>query len=315
MLVDKNPLVSVCVATYNSAQYICETLDSIYNQTYKKIELVISDDSSNDNTLEIVKEWLVGKETRFIDTQILSVDYNTGTSANMNRLLFAAKGTWIKGIAGDDILFPNAIEKYICYINDNSQVSWLFAKAVFYLNTFSEECIIQSKNRLFDRYSELNSMDASNQLKKNYLGNYYKCPTHFLKREKLLDIGGFDEEFGILEDYPMWLKLLCYGEKCYFMDEFVMGYRCSNTNVSLNNEVVVNFKLSKMMYEAKKKYIFGNCPKLVKIDAIWKLKINKIFSYSLLNRNSPVLRNIHKFLIYITLIPTVLYLKWNDSSR
>jgi len=51
-------LVTVAVTTYQSSLYVIETLDSIYNQTYPNIELVISDDSSSDNTVELVNEWV-----------------------------------------------------------------------------------------------------------------------------------------------------------------------------------------------------------------------------------------------------------------
>ena len=58
-------LVTVVVVTYNSSKYVLETLDSIFEQTYKNIELIITDDGSSDNTVELCREWLTHYGDRF----------------------------------------------------------------------------------------------------------------------------------------------------------------------------------------------------------------------------------------------------------
>jgi alpha-1,3-rhamnosyltransferase len=81
----EQPLVSVRVITYNSSKTVIETLDSIYNQTYPNIELIISDDCSKDDTVAICREWVNQHKERFARTEILTVPQNTGVSANINR--------------------------------------------------------------------------------------------------------------------------------------------------------------------------------------------------------------------------------------
>ena len=81
----EQPLVSVPVVTYNSANTILETLESIKAQTYPNIELIISDDCSTDNTIELCLEWLELYKERFTRTEVLTVEKNTGVSANVNR--------------------------------------------------------------------------------------------------------------------------------------------------------------------------------------------------------------------------------------
>ena len=103
-------LVSVYVVTYNSAEYVIETLNSVYNQTYNNIELIITDDASTDNTIELCKRWLNNHQDRFSDVQLVTSTINTGISANCNRAVKVAKGYWLKGIAGDDILLPNCVK-------------------------------------------------------------------------------------------------------------------------------------------------------------------------------------------------------------
>ena len=76
-------LVSVPVLTYNAESFIEETLESIFNQTYQTIELIISDDCSKDNTVQIVEKWCAQPRViaRFTDIKIITVPKNTGIPA------------------------------------------------------------------------------------------------------------------------------------------------------------------------------------------------------------------------------------------
>ena len=71
----KMPLVTVGIATYNSSEFILETLESIYSQLYPNIELIISDDASSDDTMQKVKKWLAtdDRRKRFTDVKLLEV--------------------------------------------------------------------------------------------------------------------------------------------------------------------------------------------------------------------------------------------------
>ncbi len=72
------PLISVPVVTYNSSKTVLETLDSIYNQTYENLELIVSDDCSTDNTVDICQEWINAHKERFVRTELLVDEKNTG---------------------------------------------------------------------------------------------------------------------------------------------------------------------------------------------------------------------------------------------
>ena len=107
---DKEPLVSIAVITYQSSPYVVETLESIAKQTYRNIELIISDDGSNDGTVDVCMEWLSVNGNRFVRTEVLTVPANTGTSANYNRAEDACRGDWVMTVDGDDMLFPDAVD-------------------------------------------------------------------------------------------------------------------------------------------------------------------------------------------------------------
>ncbi len=70
----KTPLVSVCIITYNSAKFVVEALESIKSQTYKNIELIISDDCSTDNTIELCKQWISDNGKCFVNCELLTVN-------------------------------------------------------------------------------------------------------------------------------------------------------------------------------------------------------------------------------------------------
>lgn len=116
MIIDDNPLVSVVVITYKSANTILETLESFKQQTYKNIELIVSDDCSPDNTVEVVEEWIKNNSSYFVTVQLLKNSQNIGPSGNLNRGIKAATGEWIKSLAGDDTVTPDAIAKYVEYL-------------------------------------------------------------------------------------------------------------------------------------------------------------------------------------------------------
>ena len=107
---EKSPLVSIIVITYNSSKYVLETLESAKAQTYKNIELIISDDGSKDGTINICEKWIEENEFHFKRTKIITVEKNTGIPANCNRGVNSSNGEWVKLIAGDDILIEECIE-------------------------------------------------------------------------------------------------------------------------------------------------------------------------------------------------------------
>src|ERR1700712_629182 len=110
-----HPLVSIVVLTYNSGKFIIETLESTFNQTYDNIELILSDDCSTDNTVQLAQAWVNDHKSRFKKAEVLTVPVNTGIPKNCNRGLRGAGGEWIKILSGDDVLHNSCIETFVRY--------------------------------------------------------------------------------------------------------------------------------------------------------------------------------------------------------
>lgn len=115
-------LLVTVVVTYNQEDLVVETLDSIYEQTYSPLELIISDDCSKDNTVSVVENWVSLHRDRFAEVEINTSPVNTGVSANGNRGLSATHGKYFQIIAGDDLMFPEAIEEKVKFVKEKKQI-------------------------------------------------------------------------------------------------------------------------------------------------------------------------------------------------
>ena len=223
------PLVSVAVITYNSSKTVSETLNSIYSQTYKNLELIISDDGSKDDTIDICQKWIQGHKERFVRTQIITVDRNNGVTGNYKRASENCQGEWIKEIDGDDLLLPNCIELYVQYIINNPDTIYLFGKVkVFGEN---EDIVNRFANTIFD-YSFF-SLHPSKQYEWliTRLSQPIPSVTSFFNREKVIEKGIiYDTRIPMLEDWPRWIQLVRAGIKLNFVDTVIAKYRVAGSN-------------------------------------------------------------------------------------
>lgn len=225
------PLVSVPVITYNSSKTVLETLDSIYNQTYQNLELIVSDDCSTDNTVEICREWIEAHKKRFVRTELLTVEKNTGVSANMNRAEKACLGEWVKVIAGDDVLFNNCIETYLDYVRDHPDAVYVFAKMDFFGGDEEERV---SKNEWYSEHTKP-FFESSIQEQYDFLtmvGCCIPAPSAFYNRSQINALGIVnDERIPFLEDVPKWINLLKKQVRFQYIDKETVRYRMSDTSL------------------------------------------------------------------------------------
>ncbi len=245
---DYHPLVSCRILTYNSARFVLDALESIKSQTYDNIELVVSDDCSKDNTVQIVQEWIEKNKSRFVNATLITSPVNTGTSANGNRCTNACKGEWMKGVAGDDALCPDCVESFVNYVIEHPEQKWIASPIKQYLNTFEEENAVEFNSEVWNKM-ERYEWDAEKQLKYMARGNYISAPSCFFNMGMVREMGGYDEKYGILEDHPFYMKLLEHGYKCYMMPKTVVKQRISGANVCSNHTSrLFNWRLRQMDY-------------------------------------------------------------------
>jgi alpha-1,3-rhamnosyltransferase len=243
-------LVSIAVITYNSSKYVLETLESIASQTYQDLEVIISDDCSTDNTVNICKKWIEKNRDRFVKVELITVNKNTGITPNINRALRMTKGSWVKFIAGDDILFPRAIQSNIEFISQKEHENAVIV--VSSVQVFRDN--IKKKLYVWPNFKFSN--DIRKQLRLLLIGSYIKAPGVFIKREILVnEFKGFDEKYPMLEDDPLWVLFLMNGYKFHFNPEILIGYRVHSTAIS-HNGVLANRPFFVSLYSFKKDVVF-----------------------------------------------------------
>lgn len=216
-------LVSVVVITYNSADYVIETLESIKGQTYPKIELIVSDDASVDETITVVRKWIDVNKGRFVKYKVVESETNKGINFNCNRGIMEAAGDYIKPIAGDDLLSSDCIEKLLDYSLKNN-LNFAYAKVIPFTNPSNPayEAKLMENERLM---YEIFALDVKQQYRKLLTGfNMYTIGL-FLKKDFFHSIGGFDEKYKMMEDYPFAVKVTSMGYRLNLLNNYVVKYR------------------------------------------------------------------------------------------
>ena len=290
--------VTVAIATYFSAPYIIETLESIYDQTYQDIALVISDDCSTDDTIKLIKDWSNQEKNqkRFVSIEVITVPQNTGVSANCNRCVAAAPSDWIKFLAGDDILLPNCIEDNVNFVAQNHQAKVIFSQLRLYQNYFEESHYIKTVPQHFpDNLMKLSftAHDQYQLLLASDRINY--TPSYFFNKQVVLKVGGFDESNRLIEDYPMWLKITASGERFYYFHKETVGYRI-HQNATNNVGDAVLFKPSVFnAYKIRKKIAHPYLPFEIGKSEQFVYGVSKIFERLGWNRNHKIYASLYRF--------------------
>lgn len=304
-------LVTIAVATYNSGKFLEETLESIFVQTYENIELIISDDGSVDDTLEISKKWLNKNGGRFAKTKLLTVKKNTGIASNCNRILKYSEGNWLKYCSGDDALLPDCITDNMNYVNMYPGIKVVFSFCRKYADTFIEKNFLglvpaASPNNIIN-----NSITAESQYKLLLLSDRITfTPSGFINRETQLEVGGFSEAWNYQEDYPMWLALTKAGHKLYFMEKETVKYRQhirATNNFKSNLLIKPNYFRTEVF---RRKNVYPNLP----WDVRWNMRfiwyVTQLFRIKWFNRETTFNKSIHSFLtIYINPFKYFIYIK------
>lgn len=218
-----SPLISVIVITYNSAKYIVDTLESVKNQSYLNIELIVSDDCSTDDTCSLVKNWMSINGKKFVRVVLNESSVNTGTSINGNRGAKCAKGDWIKFVAGDDVLLRNSIESYVKYVVNHPQCNVCFAKLHFFGD--DKRYVDDQRSKYEQFYYPFINADYETQFKEIQYRLFVPGPGLFIRKSLYEEVGGLDERFPFADEYPFTYKILESDNKIFFIDEELYGYQ------------------------------------------------------------------------------------------
>ena len=209
------PLVSVVILSYNHEQFVKDSIQSVIDQDYENIELIIIDDGSKDSSINIIKSMYSVCEERFARFEFRHRE-NKGLCATLNEALEWCEGEYFSPLASDDI----ALSKKIRYLVDkihNSEYAVVFGNI---------ECIgniVTIQKRLKQTEHTFNDLIMQK--------NIPSAPAALFRTQDLIDIGGYTENIRI-EDWYMWLKLTNNSKKIVSYSEIVCLYRRHDNNMT-----------------------------------------------------------------------------------
>ncbi|RLC39557.1 MAG: hypothetical protein DRH33_02555 [Candidatus Nealsonbacteria bacterium] len=227
----KSFLISVIIPSYNSGKYLNEAIESVVNQTYKNLEIIIINDGSSDDTEEIAKKWQQKDErVRYINHKI-----NRGPAAARNTGIKNAQGEYVAFLDADDVWLPQKIEIQIKKIKE------LGADLVF-----SNWYVWEPEKKIKIRAFESNPVENN---RKNLLSflvkkNFGNSSTALIKRLVLEEVGLFDESLRFSEDYDLWLRFLLKGMRIAFINEPLIYCRKHPKQASRN---IYRMRLSRLI--------------------------------------------------------------------
>jgi alpha-1,3-rhamnosyltransferase len=225
-----DPLVTIVVVTYNSGATIRQTLASLLDQQYARIEVIFSDDGSTDNTLDVIRHWMSGYRHRFDRVLLLESATNQGLCRNMARAYERALGEWLKPIAGDDFLLPNAIGRYVAFARERDHAV-VVAQVATFSSRYGPDAL---KDPTLPAPADARLIDGPRDalLREMLARNVVAAPGVLIERAAYEAIGGVDLAFTHLEDWPLWINLLRAGKTFGLLEETLVAYRVAAQSLS-----------------------------------------------------------------------------------
>jgi len=209
--------VSVCIASYNYAQYIGEAIESVFSQTLNNWELIIVDDASSDDSVSIILEL----QKRYPHkVKLIESSENHGVCYTINQACYEAKGELIALLGADDRMLPERLEKQVTYMNSHSNVAAICSL----VEVIDENGIVQKEPSVFD--TPVN--DLATQL---LSGNFLNAPSALFRRDLIDSVGLYNEKLPYVQDLDHWLRI-SNEMRMVRMGEVLTQYRIHGDNLS-----------------------------------------------------------------------------------
>lgn len=204
-------MISVCIPTYNRANYLQEAIRSVLAQTYTDFELIVSDNASTDNTKEIVGSFSDPRLKYYCN------ESNIGMANNWNRCLALAGGDYVAILSSDDYWEPQFLEKLMPYMKDGAGV------------VFSNHYYLKN-DRKFARKRLLPPGKVDNVTETVIKINPISINASIINKKCLDQVGGFLNVY--TADYDLWLRISQTKWDVIYVDEPLATYRVHDSALS-----------------------------------------------------------------------------------
>ena len=214
-------LISIIMPNYNSAQFIEETIASIFAQSYENWELILVDDCSSDGSVKII-ESLIADDNRI---RLITLTENSGPAIARNRAIKEAKGRYIAFLDSDDLWTPDKLLKQISFMQENDA-------ALSYTGYYRIE---EESGEIIDQIHVSKKVDYFELLKQNIIG----CLTAIYDTRKIGKV--YMPDIRKRQDFGLWLKILKRVPYAYSIDEPLAYYRVRTASVSSNKMIASKY--------------------------------------------------------------------------
>ena len=198
------PLVSVVCLCYNHQDFVVAALQSVLDQHYSPIEIIVVDDASTDNSQTVIREFC--KQHRSI--RFLELRENVGNCRAFNKGFAMSKGEFIIDLAADDILLPDRVEEGVKVLNEFGET--------YGVHFSNAECVDRALRHLWFHAEKLSLKNVpQGDVYEDLIQRYFVCsPTVMCRRSVLETLGGYDESLAF-EDFDFWIRSARQFKYCY----------------------------------------------------------------------------------------------------
>jgi glycosyltransferase involved in cell wall biosynthesis len=248
--------ISVINLCFNTGSRVISTLESIASQTFRGFEILIVDDGSTDNSLQVINDWV--EKHPELSITIIENKINKGIPKSLNRALAIAKGRYVS-IIGDDTWHEKFLELTWRALKDSASTTGMIFTAC--------KCFDKDENKYLD---DLNPMEMLNKINYPFKNNFFEQVSddvHFIQKQKAIDalfwtnyiiafsflvkrsvidkLGGFSEDYPI-EDYPFWMKVTTHFD-LLFLNQNLATYIRYHSNFTSNRSVILELTVANLL--------------------------------------------------------------------
>jgi alpha-1,3-rhamnosyltransferase len=253
----KNPLVTVVIPSFNHQAYVAQSIQSVFNQTYKEVELIVIDDGSSDASAKLIQKLMHADKFKFIARK------NRGLATTLNEGIKLAKGQYICFLASDDYFMSKRVEHAVSRLkgSDDDLIA-----------VYTDGFVVDNQNKKLSKFSDIYPRPFVGDVYSNLIVSNWIPAMGITYKTNLLKKFMFDEHFKI-EDHVLYLKIFKGNKfKIIFYKSFDFCYRQHGGNMSNISKV--------MTYENKLiKNNFSDVKRHAEfVESIKKRSFSKIFN-------------------------------------
>ena len=239
------PLVSVITTVYNCEEFIEESLESIFSQTFKDFEFIVFNDASTDNTWEIIERCFRNYDGDYV---IIDSDKDTNLGCPRGRqvAMSRAKGKYYAIHDGDDNSYSNRLEREVEFLEDNPEI--------FCVGSWADSINGDGSHREVMNFPPDNHNSFIDSLFQG--NNTFLDPTAMMRADIFHKLGGYDNKWNLIPDMHLWTKAVF--EHCYItsLQESLVAHRKHSGSVMMSSlrEVIMQHRfMHKLLLEGVKK--------------------------------------------------------------